>query len=392
MKILDLLSLVFQNLKARISRIIFTILGIAVGIGTVLFLVSLGYGLQRMVLERITTQEALLTLDVTSPDPTTLRITNETLNEIKSFSQVEEISRHLLFSAYVRIGDLYSQAIANLVDPNYLQLSASEAKIGENIVLPGKAIVNTTFLSLFNLKTEESLEKKISLLLFDEYGMQVLEKELTYQIAGVIEGGEAQPNIFINLKELEKDLQPSTYHFLKVKVKSTKDLEKVRNQIISLGFQVSALSDIVEQANKFFKGVQIVLGIFGTIALIVAGIGLVNTMTISLLQRTNEIGILRAIGASKLDVLLLFLFESLSIALWGGAVGILLGIVSAEIVNYGINLLALRFGGEPLRLFFYPKWFIAFTFFLSVLVGLIGGIFPARKAAKMDPLEALRYK
>jgi putative ABC transport system permease protein len=169
-------------------------------------------------------------------------------------------------------------------------------------------------------------------------------------------------------------------------------MREARKILVEMGFSVSALSDTVEQANKIFRAIQIILGFFGVIALIVATIGLINTMTISLLERTNEIGIMQALGASPQDVKKIFLAESLVIGFLGGVGGIFLGIFGAEVFNWGLNILAKSLGGQAVELFYYPLWFLLFIIFLSLFVGLIGGLWPAQRAAKLNPLEALRYK
>jgi len=115
-------------------------------------------------------------------------------------------------------------------------------------------------------------------------------------------------------------------------------------------------------------------------------------MTISLLERTNEIGIMRAIGASPSDVMWLFLGESLMIGFLGGLSGIILGVAVSQLFQMIINLLSRSLGGEALNLFSYPLWFMLFIIVLSTSVGLIGGFFPARRSAKLNPLDALRYK
>jgi ABC-type antimicrobial peptide transport system permease subunit len=162
--------------------------------------------------------------------------------------------------------------------------------------------------------------------------------------------------------------------------------------LIARGFQTQSLSETIEQANKIFRVIQIVLGLFGTIALVVSAIGMFNTMTVTLLERTNEIGIMRALGSSTGDLISLFLFEAALIGLLGGFVGIGFGIGAGKICNMIINTLAVRFGGAETELFYYPYLFLIGIIVIATIIGVGSGILPARKAATMDPLEALRYK
>ena len=115
-------------------------------------------------------------------------------------------------------------------------------------------------------------------------------------------------------------------------------------------------------------------------------------MTISLLERTQEIGIMRAIGAPPKDIQKLFLGESFLTGFLGGIVGILIGIAAGETFNFLINIIAKTLEGDPLDLFYYNFQFIMFIIIMSSFVGLIAGVWPAHRAAKLNPIDALRYK
>jgi putative ABC transport system permease protein len=215
-----------------------------------------------------------------------------------------------------------------------------------------------------------------------------LEKK--FRIVGIIdeEGSNFVYIPFSNSQALDID----SFSKLKVKVDNEENLDIARNAIIDQGFLVSALSDIIEQANQIFRIVQIILGLFGIVALIVSAIGMFNTMTIALLERTQEIGIMKALGATNMDVWNMFLGESVIIGFGGGIGGILIGVFGGELFNYGVNLLAGALGGEKIDLFFTPFWFILFIMTFSTVVGIVTGIYPANRAAKINCLEALRYK
>jgi putative ABC transport system permease protein len=158
------------------------------------------------------------------------------------------------------------------------------------------------------------------------------------------------------------------------------------------GLLVSSLSDTVDQANQIFGIIQIVLISFGIIALIVSAIGMFNTMTIALLERTGEIGIMKSIGASRSSISIMFIAESTIMGILGGIGGVVVGILGGKIFNTMINLVASRFGGQSVNLFYSPMWFIVVIVVFAGFVGLFTGIVPARRASKIDPLDALRYK
>src|SRR5207248_8742683 len=110
----------------------------------------------------------------------------------------------------------------------------------------------------------------------------------------------------------------------------------------------------------------------------VSAIGMFNTITIALLERINEIGIMRAIGVRKRDIQILFLVESMLMGSLGGVGGVLLGIGGGKLANVGINLLASHFGGASVNLFYFPLWFIVFIIAFSTLIGILTGIYPSR--------------
>lgn len=401
MRIFDIFYLVFQSMKTRKSRTIFTSLGVALGIGTILFLVSLGYGLQKVLLERITTEESLLTLDVTSPEAEIIILDKKTLNKISEISNVEKVSPQAIFSGQVSVKDLNSEAVINIIDSDFLVLEGIKPELGRIFreKEKGKIIINSQFQALFGLVTQEVIGKKIKLSIFfpaketekGEAPTEVFKPDTDFEIVGVIKEEAAMANVYISEKDLEGFIIKD-YQLAKVMVKEDKFLEEVRDKLIGMGFMVSALSDIISQANKIFIVIQIILGIFGVVGLIVAALGLINTMSISLLERTSEIGIMRALGASAEDIRRLFLIESTISGFLGGILGVGLGIGFGQLFNLGMNILAINLGGQPMSLFYYPVWFIIFIILLSVFVGFAAGFWPAKKASSLNPLEALRYK
>jgi ABC-type antimicrobial peptide transport system permease subunit len=130
----------------------------------------------------------------------------------------------------------------------------------------------------------------------------------------------------------------SSYTKLKVKCTSTQVLDRVRARYRAKGFAASSISETIDQANKVFSAIQIVLMVFGMIALIVSAIGMFNTMTIALLERTEEIGIMKAIGASRGSISLMFVMESTLMGFLGAVGGVILGMIEGEILNFFINL------------------------------------------------------
>lgn len=400
MRIADLLSFSFQSFKNRKSRVILTVLGVAVAIGVIIFLVSLGYGLQKTILERITTADSILTLDVYPPDTETIKLDNQTIENLKSIPNIKVISPQVVVSGQIEMSELVSETNVNVIDENYFRLAGLEVTKGENFTESGSnsIIISPTVAELFGISADEIIGKKLKLDLYipktDSTGssnIEVIDLANEFEVIGIIESLESTNQMFIQYSDIT-DFQFNEYQFIKIQVSSQSEIEAVRESVIEKGYLVSALSDVVEQANQIFWVIQSILGTFGIFSLFVAAIGLINTMTISLLERINEIGIMRAIGASAWDIKKIFLIESTVIGFLGGVVGIILGYIGGFIFTIGLNLLARTLGGQPINIFYTPLWFIFFVVLFSGGVGLLSGILPARKAGKLNALEALRYK
>ncbi len=402
MLITDVLRLATRMFRTNRSRTFLTILGISVGIGTILFLVSLGYGIQQFILDRITTSDALLSLDISTGDLETMELTDDSLTEIKSISGVEKVSPLVTTQAQVNIGDIATELTANFADRDYFRLDGTILKKGEFYEDEGannkKVIISSAALKLFNISEEEIFNKKINFVFFieeeddDKGGIarSFIEAEGEFRVIGIIE--EENSNYVFLPRSLGEEFGFDKYSKIKVKVESEENLNITREAIIEHGYIVSALSDIIEQANQVFKIVQIVLASFGIVALIVSAIGMFNTMTIALLERTQEIGVMKALGATSLDVWTLFLAESVIIGFIGGLGGIFIGIAGGQVFNYAVNILASALGGEKVDLFATPWWFIMTIISFSTIVGLITGFYPARRAARISAMEAVRYK
>jgi len=401
MLVSDLFRLATRMFRTNRSRTILTILGISVGIGAILFLVSLGYGLQVMILEQITTSDALLSLDVTTGDLENLKLNKDSVPGIQKIAGVTKVSPLIAAQAQVTIDDISSELTINYVDREFLRLDGAVIKKGEfysdEESDKKKIIISSSALQLFNLNEESAFTKNVKFNLFlsnDEDDTNIrrdfIELNDNYKIIGIIEE-ENSNYIFMPYGNSELLLRPD-FSKLKVKVDKEENLDFVRDAVIEQGYMVSALSDIIEQANQIFKIVQIVLASFGIVALIVSAIGMFNTMTIALLERTQEIGIMKALGATSVDIWKMFLAESIIIGFLGGAGGIAIGMIGGQIFNYGLNLLAGAMGGNKIDMFFTPMWFIMVIMSFSTIVGLATGFYPARRAARINALEALRYK
>ncbi len=176
-----------------------------------------------------------------------------------------------------------------------------------------------------------------------------------------------------------------------VKLRSLRDLEAVRGEVHKRGFATFALADQFDEITKAFTIMDMVLAAVGMIAIVVAALGIVNTMVMSILERTREIGVMKAVGASDADIRRIFFFESGAIGLIGGAAGCLLGWAVSLVINRVVDLYLARQGLPSISYFAFPAWIFLGAVGFAVLVSLASGIYPARRAARVDPVVALRH-
>jgi ABC-type antimicrobial peptide transport system permease subunit len=246
------------------------------------------------------------------------------------------------------------------------------------------------------------------------FGFQVRKVEVQCRIVGIVErnagtlviGGGPPVSVMIplglaktidaevvgNAQSLLRDLfQPKTYASVTVKVKQARFTQDVEDKIRQMGYPAFSVNDALKGAKNAFIVIDILLSLIGSIALAVSSLGIVNTMVMSILERTREIGIMKAIGASNEHIRRIFLIEASVIGLLGGLVGTTLGWLVGQVINFGANIYIRSQGGPPGTFFVLPLWLIASAIAFAVFVSLIAGSYPAARAANLDPIQALRH-
>ncbi len=166
----------------------------------------------------------------------------------------------------------------------------------------------------------------------------------------------------------------------------------MRKEIEAKGYNTNSVADTVAQINSVFFFARTILALIGFVALAVASLGMFNTLTVSLLERTREVGLLKTMGMKSEEVKDLFLTESMIMAVMGGVIGIIAGLIAGQILSIILSLFTLFRGIGFVDVSSVPIFFIIVILFLSVLVGLITGFYPARRATKISALNALRYE
>ncbi len=182
------------------------------------------------------------------------------------------------------------------------------------------------------------------------------------------------------------------YASLTVRTDGTSAVAAVEASIKQMGYQTFSLLDVTRNLQRFFAVLDMFLGIFGSLALAVASLGIINTLVMAILERRREIGVLKALGAADRDVRRLFFVEAAAMGLLGGALGVGLGWGIGRVINFGTTFYLHRQGLPSENIWSVPWWLVLAAMGFSVLVSLAAGTYPASRAARLDPVEALRYE
>ncbi len=402
MQVADLARLSTRSFKNNPLRTWLTILGMGVGTGAVVVLVGLGFGLQQIILEQIVFGETLLSLGVSATGAQNLVIDDETIKKFESVDHILDVAPLARYPALITFKGLTGNVFIQGAEPAYLRYGGITATAGEvfgdgDIANGNEVMLSPAVLKLFGIEDVEAFvgeEVTFRLLVPAEDGSENITEiniEKKFRVKGITKE-EGVLNALMMLPELRNYVGIEEYDRAQVRVESSEFLASTEEFLIKEGYRVTALSKTVEQASKIFQGIQVVLATFGGIALLVSAIGMFNTMTVTLLERTKEIGIMRTIGASPKDIKYLFVSESIVVGFLGGISGIVMGVTLGFAVNIMLNVAASQFGGKAVNLFSFPPVFLIFIAVFSAAVGYLTGIFPARRASLLNPLDAIRYE
>jgi putative ABC transport system permease protein len=195
-----------------------------------------------------------------------------------------------------------------------------------------------------------------------------------------------------DLRNILRPTQSKTYIALIVRVGKSKAVSQVEEEIKKQGFATFSILDASKGITRFFTFLDLFLGIFSSMALAVASLGIVNTLVMAILERRREIGIMKALGASDGDVKRIFFFEAGTMGILGGALGAGLGWAIGRVINFGTNIYLRQQDFRPENFWVVPWWLVAFALGFSLLVSWMAGLYPASRAAKLDPVQALRHE
>lgn len=399
MKYSYILRLAIKNLLGRKLRTFLTIIGVAISVGFVCLLMAFSYGLQRAATEQIASGDTLKNIDVSNGSSKLVSLDNTAIDKIKDFSEVAKVYPQIALAGDVQIGESKSDGVIYGTNNDLLDIIKPKM-VGGNLYTQDAnqtVILNTTLARKLTNNAPETLVGQIIDLrlvlrtdLFTDKTAVTQIKAIKATVAGITEDGKTS-YAFVPLKTVT-DLGVDRYSALKVQLKSADDVEKVKSQIEFMELKVSSVKDTIDQVNQFFQVFQIILVSVGAISVIVATLGIFNTMTISLIEKTREVGLMKILGVKKVYIRRIFMTEALIIGLAGGLIGVISSIAVGQSINYAINAMAVSSGNVAVNIMYFPILLVLLIMVISVLISLLAGLYPARRTTRISPLDALRYE
>ncbi len=411
MKLWDCFSSALRALLSNKLRSILTMLGIMIGVAAVVSVLSLGGAQTAIVEESFATLGSNL-LYITPPE---LGIAGIGAQSTLSFEDAQAIARNApSVESVAPMGQTYAQVVAGRESLSNTIVAGvtPEAEVVNNF-----AVAQGSFITDFDYAARSRvavLGSEVAKTLFGEMdptGQSLRIGGRQFQVSGVLESrgmgyGLEDMRLYIPLSTFYTTLATSqvssrgnSVSIISVKAKSGDDLESAEQEIIDIlrnfhglregesdDFRVISVESVARQVTQVLGIIQLVLAGIAGISLLVGGIGIMNIMLVSVTERIREIGLRKAVGAKRRDILTQFLIEAATLGLCGGAVGVGLGWIIVKIMS--IIATNAGFSFEAVL----PGYAIALAAGVSILVGLVSGLYPAIRAARLDPIESLRHE
>ncbi len=389
-----LVYLAWQSLSSKKLRSGLTIAGISVGIGAIFFLFSLGLGLQNLVTGEVIGNQSVQSIDVQTPNSRILSLDEDALDSMRSFDGVESVSGVYTFAGGVTVDGSETDVVVYGIDQQYQELTDLSLVAGRNLTAEdtNSVIINTASLEAIGISEDQKsvINREIQAIIpISNDDATASEINQSFTIVGIIDSG-AGSELFIPASNFS-DINVQNYSGAKILAADIEVIPTIRQQIESQGFETVAPVDTLEQINQIFVYFNLILVGFGAIGMVVAVLGMFNTLTISLLERTREIGLMIILGGRHKDMRYLFIIEAALLSLLGSFFGMFLAVLAGKGVDVIMNGLARgRSVSESFSLFSTPLWLFVALLCFMLLVSLLVVLLPARRAARISPIDTLR--
>lgn len=401
MNVTMILYISWKNLKMGKMRSVLTIGGVALGIGIITFLLCLGFGIQEMIVSEVTKNNPKNIIDINNGNlDNFVSLNDEMADKIMAIESVQQVERRVNMGGKITLGDSQTDVVIFAANKEYLDLarinyqkSSREYSNNEEI-----GIISSQLAYLLGFQNPaDAIGKNITydVVLSKDIGSGITEEKVATdnqaEIVGIIDEGRDM-YMYIPFSIAKDKFGTDLAQAGKVLFDNPENSYNVQQQLQQLGFVAESINELIGDINGFFDTVRIFLIIFGIIIMSISVMGMLNTLSISLLQRTKEIGILKTLGTKRSDIFRMFILESMIISLLGGLIGAALGYGLAVAVNYGLIILGKYWGAELTYFVYIPYSFMTAIICFVIFLGLATGMMPAYRASRIHSLEALRYE
>lgn len=412
----DIIKLAWMSLWRRKLRTILTMIGIMIGTAGIVTMISLGAGLQRSITSEFEGSN-MTNIEVTPNYEIVEESSTVSVREIQVLKKedVLELKKLEGVKAVTPIYQMYGEIYINResIGVNFIGIDLHAAQdLGYELEegrypRSSEILLGSTLLEEIQTSTgKDTIVRKAATI--NMFSVDSAEERYEYRtkIVGAIKesGGSEDYSAIMDIDQLIKIAEESQndtdimdkqgYSSIRVVAEDTEIVESLSEEINEMGYMALSTKDMLESIGSVFKFLQIFLGGIGSIALIVAAIGITNTMIMSIYERTKEIGVNKVIGASVKDIRTQFLYEASFIGLMGGVAGLILSYIITSAINFiGSAIINSQAGtSEAITITYIPPWLALFAITFSVVVGVLAGLYPANRAAKISVLEALRQE
>jgi len=401
-KILSSFALAFSNIRSNLFHTILSVLGIVIGVAALVSILSLIDGMEEFARDQIkqtTSLNAIMVQSEPYKQVNSVRLRKDTVAFI-DYKQFQQLTQSLSkpVKSFIRSTSSDEVMVSNQKVGALLLATGSSLEPG--VALAGEefseeqmqdtklfAIVNKAFVKAANLASNEQI-----------IGNEILYQDKSFTIVGVLSEEKSEtPKIYYPIHHLTKKQLEDAPPDLVLEAEKTEEIIVLKEEIsnwlkqhyanASTDFRILTNDFRIEQAARAFLLFRVIMGLIVGISVVVGGIGVMNVLLISVTERTAEIGIRKAVGANRRDIILLFLSESITVSAFGSFLGLIFGIGATMIIIPIVKAITKM----PFQATYTLNTFVIISI-ISLLIGIIFGTYPALRASKLDPVEAIRHE